>query len=442
MRSFLALMGLLFSFSVNAQQDVSQIFANAEQLRKSNDLIRAIDEYDRALKIAPDDIRCHFMKGMCYFSLKDYDNAINSFTRVTTIKPEHVQAYTMLAKCYHEKDLFNKELESYDLAFKYDSDPAKKLQYKLQDANLAIQKEKYDIALKYVQDAKQLDPENLQVLYYEGLVYNKLKRYHDAKAILTKAIALLPSKEPKVIAKYYFELGFAHNKLKEYDKAHEAFKHANFGVYKPIIAKLSPEYYTMAAQSYMLMGDLDEAKQLLDIALQMNPEYTRAYILQANLAQRRTNQTVAINYYKKAASLEKDPKVLESIHTNLIRLLLDNGMYDDVIALAEDAVRHDEKNFHILFAEGIALHRKKELSKAVQAFEALEQFHHTLSPDQKAQFHFMLGITYKEMKEFAKAKEHFHKAMHGAMKAIAEIELEEMESAAANNKTDELMSGF
>jgi len=429
-----------FTIPAFTQHDIAHIFANAEQFRKSNDLIRAIDEYDRALDIDPKDIRCHFLKGMCYYSLKDYDNAITSFTQLTAIKPEYVQAYTMLAKCYHEKDIFNKELESYDLAFKYDSDPKKKLQYKLQDANLAISKERYDIALKYVQDAKQLESDNLNVLYYEGLVYNKLKRYQEAKTVIQKAISLLPTKEPKVIAKYYFELGFAQNKLKEYDKAHESFKYANFGIYKPIIAKLSPEYYTMAAQSYMVMGDLDEAKQLLDIALQMNPDYTRAYILQAILAQRRTNQSTAIAYYKKAADLEKDPKALENIHANLIKLLLDNGMYNDVIELAEDAVRHDERNFQILFAEGIAFHRKNELKKAVATFEALEQFH-TLSPDQKAQFHFMLGITYKEMKNYPKAKENLHKALHGQVKTIAEIELEEMEGK-IDNKTDEIVTGF
>jgi tetratricopeptide (TPR) repeat protein len=281
----------IVSFSLYGQEDASHIFANAEMMRKSGDFIRAIDEYDRAIAKDAKDYRFHYAKALCYVSLKDYDNAISTLTDLSKVKPDYVMGYVTMAKCYQEQDRFLKVAESYDLAFKYESDTKKKVAYKLNTVEYLISKDKNDISLKHIQDAKNIDPSNFNVLYYEGYLYNKQKKYAEAKAALIKSTELLPSKEPKIAAKYFYELGYAYAKLREYEKATEAFKKANFGPYKPLIAKLSPEYYMAAANSYMSLGDLEEAKRLINIAIQMNPDFSKGYVFLATLSQRQADQT-------------------------------------------------------------------------------------------------------------------------------------------------------
>jgi tetratricopeptide (TPR) repeat protein len=101
-------------------------------------------------------------------------------------------------------------------------------------AVVAYSEGRYDEALKEVQQALKLDPENVDALYYLGLVYAAMDRPKDAIAPLEKARKLRPAD-----VDVSFQLGTVYFGQKEYDKAEPLLrevyradpKRANVGYY-------------------------------------------------------------------------------------------------------------------------------------------------------------------------------------------------------------------
>src|SRR5574341_2195409 len=60
-------------------------------------------------------------------------------------------------------------------------------------AVIAYDGKRYDEALKELQEALRLDPENVDALYYQGLVYSAMDRPGDALTALEKARKLRPA---------------------------------------------------------------------------------------------------------------------------------------------------------------------------------------------------------------------------------------------------------
>ena len=81
-------------------------------------------------------------------------------------------------------------------------------------ALVAYEDKKFEEALKELQEALRLNPENVDALYYQGLVYVALGRTGDALAVLEKARQMRP--EDLDVA---FQLGALYFNQKEYEKA-------------------------------------------------------------------------------------------------------------------------------------------------------------------------------------------------------------------------------
>ena len=81
-------------------------------------------------------------------------------------------------------------------------------------AVVAYSDKRYDEALKELREALRLDPENVDALYYQGLVHAAMDRPVDALAALGAARKLRPA-DPDVA----FQIGVLYFGQKEYDKA-------------------------------------------------------------------------------------------------------------------------------------------------------------------------------------------------------------------------------
>lgn len=81
-------------------------------------------------------------------------------------------------------------------------------------AVLAYDEKKYDEALKELQEALRLDPQSVDALYYQGLVYVALNRMAEAQASLEKARALSP-----IDIDVAFQLGVLYFNQQQYERA-------------------------------------------------------------------------------------------------------------------------------------------------------------------------------------------------------------------------------
>lgn len=402
-----------------------QVFARAENLRKSNNLIAAIDEYERAIALNGTDFRFPFAKGMCYMTLKDFDNAILSFESASKLKQDFIPAYVMAAKCYEAADRFVKVEQSLELAFTYETDNQKRIQYKETIIQMLMKQENIDKALKHVNDVKAVAPDAPDILYFEAVIYNKKGSYAAARDAMVNATNKLTTREPQRVAKYFYELGYAYNKLGEYEKASEAFKFANFGPYKALIAKLSPQYYTAAASAYIKINDFEKAKEMLNQALKMQKDFSYAYILYASIAKMEADQSEAVKMFQKALKTEPENQKIAKIYQSIAELQLDNNRFQEAINAADAYLKLDEKDYRIKFIQAIAHYKLKNYKQAIIVLENLVNYP-GLDVESKSKFEFTLGIVYKEIKNIEQAKQAFKRAQVGSFKTVALMEEEEL----------------
>lgn len=88
-------------------------------------------------------------------------------------------------------------------------------------ALLAYSEKRYDAALKELQEALRLNPQSVDALYYQGLVYSALDRPGDARASLEKARGIRPGDVDVA-----FQLGALHFAQKEYEQAEPLLRQA------------------------------------------------------------------------------------------------------------------------------------------------------------------------------------------------------------------------
>ncbi len=417
---------ILFTGELAAQDDALQIFARAEHLRKSNSFIAAIDEFDRAIALEPENPRFYFSKGTCYMRLKDFDNAVMAFEKTAELKNDLVAAYTMLATCYKEMDRFIKVEESLDKAFKYETDVDKRTSYKQAIISMLYELDKFDMALRHINEIKVVNQKVPQILYYEASIQNRKGNFEAAKKAMLAATEMLPSKDPRVVAKYYYELGYAHNKLGEYEASSEAFKYADVGPFRSLIAKLSPQFYASAAIAYMKIYDFKKSRELLATSLKMKQDYSHAHVMLATIEQMEADKSEAIAELRHAASKEKDSSKLSRIYQQMAMLLLENGKYNEAIEASRKHQQLDDKNYEVIFIEAVSLVRLNNTKQAVSVMERLVNFA-GLDIETRAKYEFMLALIYKDMGNAKLAKASFKHAQAGLYKTLASMELEEIE---------------
>lgn len=137
---------------------------NLKQVGRSLFLIgkhkTALDVFDEAEKISPDDREISHNKGMCFLYLKQYENAIECFNNANSIKPHEV-TYNQIGRAYRLMGKDNDALQAYT-------------------------------------ECLELAPENAETLTTIGLLYLKLGNNTKAFEFLGNSLTYDP-KNPKTI---------------------------------------------------------------------------------------------------------------------------------------------------------------------------------------------------------------------------------------------------
>lgn len=153
----------------------------------------------------------------------------------------------------------------------------------------------YIQALPQLLEAKALSPDNPDIETYLGLAYYGMKEYDLALESYSRALALDPARTD-----VHNNLGLVHLAKKEYDAALEEFNIClNDLVYQKQFLPL-----VNIGTVYMEMGRLDEALKPLTRAVEVSPEYGKAYQLIGRVYLRQNRTTDALDYLNNAARLD------------------------------------------------------------------------------------------------------------------------------------------
>ncbi|MCS7004862.1 MAG: tetratricopeptide repeat protein [Cytophagales bacterium] len=398
--------------------------AKGDALYAQKKFTDAIAEYEHAIALDPDDGMTHYKIGLCYLNLKDNESAAKSFEKSIAIDNNMKQSYMNLMKIHKSTGDDNKAIEVLDKLFKIEKDSIKKLESKLEIVKILCENKDYKRAALHIKDAMALNNKDLDVLYYDAEINNELGNYAAAKQSMLTAIANAGTDDPKVTAKLYYELGFAYHKLGEYAKSKEAFEKANFGPFRAMVVKFQPDYYTNIANCHAMVYDYEEATKFAKEAIKIDPDFAPANSLLGEIYENSVDQSKAIEYYKK--TVKADSKDIKT-YVKLIELLMKSRKYAEAIKYADECLASDPKNKKASFIKAVALY---ETGKTLDAITIMNELLNepVLTPMDKVSYEFTLGLMYKAVQDYEKAKVSFKNAAKGPFAYAAQYEYDDVQT--------------
>lgn len=275
----------------------------------------------------------YYLLGASHQGLKAFPEASEAYEMTKSIEEEaKLNKYTALinsGKSQWVSDLINKAVEFNTneeyinaaslLYMAYEVDPKNNLDYLYYAASSAVNGGDYDTSLEYYLTLKSLNYTGISKKYYATEVSSgeeseiddiKYKIYSKSKEFTNLREELSPSRLPEIVK----NIALIHVNKGDNEAAMAAIKDAR---------SLSPKDINLIlteADLYIKLGDEARFSALMEEAIEQDPNNA---ILYYNLGVVNTNQgnrEAALDYYKKALSL--DPSY-EATYLNLASLILD-----------------------------------------------------------------------------------------------------------------------
>jgi tetratricopeptide (TPR) repeat protein len=414
-------------------------YKEAEAARKAKNMKEAIDLYDQAIKLEPINAKYWFRKGQTHLAMKDdanVDQAIKAFEKAVEYNPGLTSGYVMLYKIYANRKDANNAIRYLKLAYEKETDQSKKVKYKVLTAKYYLQQDKPNDALRELQDAKALSPNDLQVLLTEGDVQGALGNWTQALDSYNKAysIAVAGKLTGMQLAKYQIGVGLANYKLgktAEYEKIYNELNSS------PVTRKAAQRLARLAkgnqsslplrlATAYMSISEFDEAKKYANQAIQQGNNLAMGYQVLGYIHARAGENSLAISAFGKAAAEEKDPAKLNKIHSTMVMLQFKNGDYQPALTTANKILEKSPDNVKVLFTKALSEYKLGRFNDCIASIDkVLANPTVAKSGDvAKAKYYFLAGVAAKKANKLDKAKDSFTKAQFGSFKAAAKSELQ------------------
>lgn len=128
----------------------------------------AIQSYEKAIRINPDDAEAYTNSGCAYAGLDMHEKAIESFKEAVRINPDSADAHYGLGVSYRALGMLEDAIESYELAIRNNPDSADAY-YHLGDSY--VDSGMYKKAIESYKQAIRLKPDFAEVHYCLGFVY-------------------------------------------------------------------------------------------------------------------------------------------------------------------------------------------------------------------------------------------------------------------------------
>jgi tetratricopeptide (TPR) repeat protein len=210
----------------NAKVEADKLYNEGNSLYRTGNYLGAIEKYRAAIGINQD-YKYYYQLGLSYKNTRQNEDAIAAFEEALKLKTDFASGYNALAGTMLERGNFDKAIESFKRALRYDPqmERAKKglgeaYAGKIQEL---INGGKINDATGLVEEATEQHSDNAKLYLLAAMVHNKMEKPEKAIEAAQEALKL---KKRGAKGAEYFEMGVAYKKLKEFDKARTAFTEA------------------------------------------------------------------------------------------------------------------------------------------------------------------------------------------------------------------------
>ena len=261
-------------------KDVADYYASTQQVKE------AIPLYLRLLELEPDDTNAREKLATGFVLTNQRDKAVEMLEEIIKEHPEKYQPYDLLAgllddaaralerekKTEQAKAAFAKAAANYEQSLIINPSRASPYLH-LAELLLGPLKEN-DRAVKVLDEARQHFPQTPEIVYYLAIAQREAKHFQEAVATFEEALHEAEAEGAEIAnARFYFDYGAAAEQAGLYDKAADLFR-------KSIAvdpANAADAYNYLAYMWAEHNGHLDEAEQIIKLALQADPN-NGAYI--------------------------------------------------------------------------------------------------------------------------------------------------------------------
>ena len=158
-------------------------------LQKAGRMDDAVTNYQKAIRMKPDNAKTYYNLGIVFYEKKQFDDAITNFQKALRLNPEFADAYSGLGNSFKEKGLLDEAVHFYQKALQADPDRAE-IYYNLG----IVLKEKglFGEAISAYQKAIQLKPDSLDAYNNLGIAFQDNRQIEEAIASYKKALTIDP----------------------------------------------------------------------------------------------------------------------------------------------------------------------------------------------------------------------------------------------------------
>jgi tetratricopeptide (TPR) repeat protein len=217
----------------------------------------ALADFNRAIKLDPDQCWLLAERGQTYRAMERYDDALADFNRAIELDPDQDWILAERGETYRAMERYDDALADFNRAIELDPEYA----WAIGGRGVTYMvMERYDDALADLNRIIELDPERTWAIGGRGATYMAMERYDDALADLNRAIELDPE-----YAWAIGNRGETYRAMERYDDALADFNRA---------IELDPDQDWILAErgeTYMAMERYDDALADLNRAIELDP---------------------------------------------------------------------------------------------------------------------------------------------------------------------------
>lgn len=342
-------------------------------LNKGNSLIdkgkynEALDYINKSIKENPNLLNSYYNKGIAYQLLSNYERAIESFNKALSINPNHIKSLISKGSVYCLSGNLNQGIEYYNKAlnlseYNYEA---------LINKSIALKKlEKYQDVLDCLEKLIMITKKDKDDIFFErSNCFQKLGQYEEAIKSLDKALKINPNN-----AKYLFEKGKYLNILNKKDEAiscvDKILQNYNNLDYKDNNIKyIIDESHLLKIKIFIDKNNIESiVKEFKEIkkSNQMDKTFLESLIKYGHSFYKKRYFNLAIQYYD--LILDIKPNNEDAMIKKGDMLLCENN-FKGALELYEKVLEINEYNEESLIGIGVCKYNMDEINDSIIYFD-------------------------------------------------------------------------
>ena len=326
--------------------------------RVTGDQTRALESYQKALEIKPDDKDLYVFVGHMQASEKLFADAEKTFANMVKRFPDDREGYFYLGKVYVETQQYDKAIETFkDLL---ERGPSGASQIHLELGTVYSLKADYEKAEQQFREAAKLDPFNINARLSLGQILAAQKKFDESYEVFEELSKLATS---NIGIRIRMALILAERK--QYDKAEEILNK---------ILEARPGWDQVHQVRFHLgrvlreQGKIDEAEKEFSQIPKGSPTFLNSRVVMTLMFLKTRDLGKSMRYIDQAIDADRKDPELHQIRASILEEL---HRYDEAIKAFKEAMELSDKNIRIRYALGNVYEKSGRRSLGLKEMESV-----------------------------------------------------------------------